>query len=154
MVKALFGPLRPDWEVVTLGEACARGGGDVQTGTFGSQLHASDYVPFGIPSIMPQNIGDNRIIANGIARIRPEDAERLNRYRVRPGDVIYSRRGDVEKRAGIRELWLVDLERERIEVLRQPAGGSYRTAETHRRGAQLTVEALPRLEFPVDAILG
>jgi len=57
-------------------------------------------------------------------------------------------------RAGIRELWLVDLERERIEVLRQPAAGSYRTAETHRRGGRVTIEALPGLEFPVDAILG
>ena len=57
-------------------------------------------------------------------------------------------------RAGIRELWLVDLERERIEVLRQPAGGSYRSVRTHRRGGRLTVEALPGLEFPVDAILG
>jgi Uma2 family endonuclease len=46
-------------------------------------------------------------------------------------------------RTGIRELWLVDLERERIDVLRQPAGGSYRTVRTHRRGARVTVEALP-----------
>ena len=48
----------------------------------------------------------------------------------------------------------MDLERERIEVLRQPAGGGYRTVQTHRRGAQLTVDALPGLGFPVDAILG
>jgi type I restriction enzyme S subunit len=30
---------------------------DVQTGPFGSQLHASDYVPVGVPVIMPNNIG-------------------------------------------------------------------------------------------------
>lgn len=91
-----------DWEVITLREACERGGGDIQTGPFGSQLHASDYVPSGVPSIMPQNIGDNRILRDGIARIRQEDAERLDRYRVRRGDIVYSRRGDVGKRALVR----------------------------------------------------
>jgi len=90
------------WDYTTLGEICAKGQGGVQTGPFGSQLHASDYVAEGIPSIMPQNIGDNRIIRDGIARITTEDAERLERYRVRTGDIVYSRRGDVERRALVR----------------------------------------------------
>jgi type I restriction enzyme S subunit len=93
----------PGWEETTLGEACRRGGGDIQTGPFGSQLHASDYVADGIPSIMPQNIGDNRVVETEVARITPHDAARLSRYLVRPGDIVYSRRGDVEKRALIRE---------------------------------------------------
>jgi type I restriction enzyme S subunit len=59
-------------------------------------------VSAGIPSIMPQNIGDNRIIEAGIARISAEDAERLSRYLVRAGDIVYSRRGDVERRALVR----------------------------------------------------
>lgn len=101
-VEALVGKVPENWEYTTLGEACSRGGGDIQTGPFGSQLHASDYVPNGIPSIMPQNIGDNRVVPDGIARITKRDAERLNRYRVRPSDIVYSRRGDVERRALIR----------------------------------------------------
>jgi len=52
---------------------------------------------------MPQNIGDNRVIEDGIARITADDAERLSRYLVRTGDIVYSRRGDVEKRALIGE---------------------------------------------------
>lgn len=102
MTNSLF-KLKLPWEVTTLGEACDRGGGDIQTGPFGSQLHASDYVPTGIPSIMPQNIGDNRIDEDGIARITEVDAQRLVRYRVKVGDIVYSRRGDVERRALIRE---------------------------------------------------
>jgi len=90
------------WEVLTLKEVCARGGGDIQTGPFGSQLHAEDYVQDGIPSVMPQNIGDNRIIEDGIARISSEDAQRLSRYLLREGDVVYSRRGDIERRALVR----------------------------------------------------
>jgi len=87
------------WEVTSLGEVCGRTGGNIQTGPFGSQLHASDYVPFGIPSIMPENLSDNRVNTEGIAHIRQEDATRLSRYLVHPGDIVYSRRGDVTKRA-------------------------------------------------------
>lgn len=102
-VEALLGPLPEGWHYKTLGQVCEEGGGGIQTGPFGSQLHASDYVAVGIPSIMPQNIGDNRIVETGIARITETDALRLSRYRVQAGDIIYSRRGDVERRALIRE---------------------------------------------------
>lgn len=90
------------WEPTTLGELVRRGGGTIQTGPFGSQLHASDYVPVGVPFVMPVNIGDNRIIEDGIARIGEADAQRLSRYRLLQGDIIYSRRGDVERRALVR----------------------------------------------------
>lgn len=79
--EELLGMIPSGWEYTTLGAACASGGGDIQTGPFGSQLHAADYVSVGIPSIMPQNIGDNRILEDGIAR----DANRLSRYLVRKG---------------------------------------------------------------------
>lgn len=88
-----------DWQKVTLGDAAV----SVQTGPFGSQLHKADYVDEGIPSIMPVNISDNRITTEGIARITEADAERLSKYRVETGDVVYSRRGDVERRALVRE---------------------------------------------------
>ncbi|HVB33934.1 MAG TPA: restriction endonuclease subunit S [Patescibacteria group bacterium] len=97
------GEIPDHWEFTTLGDICQRGGGNIQTGPFGSQLHASDYVPVGVPSIMPTNIGENRIVEDGIVRITEEDANRLGQHRLRAGDIIYSRRGDVEKRALIRE---------------------------------------------------
>ena len=100
--EQLFGLLPDNWEYTTLGVACDLGSGNIQTGPFGSQLHASDYVSIGIPSIMPQNIGDNRINLEGIARVGPDDANRLNRYLVREGDIVYSRRGDVKRRALVR----------------------------------------------------
>ena len=93
-----------DWCTVKLGDVS-----NIQTGPFGSQLHASDYIDAGIPSIMPTNIGDNRINEAGIACIKQEDALRLSKYLVQEGDIVYSRRGDVEKRAIIRrkeEGWL------------------------------------------------
>lgn len=101
-VEPILGQLPVGWSYTTLGQACRNGGGDIQTGPFGSQLHASDYVEDGIPSIMPTNIGDNRVIEQGIVRVTEEDAARLEKYRVQSGDIVYSRRGDVERRALIR----------------------------------------------------
>ncbi|WP_249338568.1 restriction endonuclease subunit S [Streptomyces sp. V17-9] len=91
------------WRRMTLGSLCATAGGGIQTGPFGSQLHASDYVDSGIPSVMPQNIGGNRIVEDGIARITAKDAERLAKYLLAEGDIVYSRRGDVKRRALVRE---------------------------------------------------
>lgn len=83
---------------------------DIQTGPFGSQLHQRDYVDIGTPCIMPTNIGSNlNIIIDNIAHIKEEDVKRLNKYCVREGDIIYSRRGDIEKCAFINkeeEGWL------------------------------------------------
>ena len=43
-MTALFGAPPSNWEYLPLGELCGRGNGSVQTGPFGRQLHASDYV--------------------------------------------------------------------------------------------------------------
>ena len=102
MSDPTLGEVPPHWTVTTLGAVCDEGGGSVQTGPFGSQLHAHDYVDSGIPSIMPLNIGENRIVEDDIKRITNEDAIRLSKYRVRPGDIVYSRRGDVERHALVR----------------------------------------------------
>jgi type I restriction enzyme, S subunit len=101
--ETVIGRVPEAWRISSLGAVCALGGGNIQTGPFGSQLHASDYVLVGIPSIMPQNIGEDRIVTDRIARIRLSDAERLGRYLVLSGDIVYSRRGDVERRALVRD---------------------------------------------------
>ena len=75
---------------------------DIQTGPFGSQLHAADYVEVGIPSIMPTNIGNRlEVRTDSIACIKETDAKRLERYLIKENDIVYSRRGDVEKCAFI-----------------------------------------------------
>lgn len=104
-----LGPIPKGWRATTLGTEVERCGGAVQTGPFGSQLHASDYVPEGVPVVMPKDIGGRRVSTASIARVREVDALRLSRHRLQPGDVVYSRRGDVERHAliGARETgWL------------------------------------------------
>lgn len=84
---------------ITLGELVFDGGGFVQTGPFGSQLHAADYVDLGLPCVMPVNIGPRRVELDGIARITEADAARLSKHMVQEGDIVYSRRGDVTRKA-------------------------------------------------------
>ena len=85
----------------TLGDLVESGEGFIQTGPFGSQLHAHDYVENGIPVVMPQQLGDNEISEYGIAQINEQDRDRLIRHVMRVGDIVFSRRGDVTRRAYI-----------------------------------------------------
>jgi type I restriction enzyme, S subunit len=92
-----------NWKSATLGQVIIEGNGLLQTGPFGSQLHASDYVVNGIPCIMPSNLKENRINLSGIARISDKDAQRLSQHLVKAGDIVYSRRGDITQKALISE---------------------------------------------------
>jgi type I restriction enzyme S subunit len=91
-----------EWQITTLGRICDAQGGAIQTGPFGSQLHTSDYKEVGIPVVMPTNIGDGGIVEDGIARIDQSDVDRLSQHKLRMGDIVFSRRGDVTKNALIR----------------------------------------------------
>lgn len=85
------------WAKTTLGKIA-----DIITGPFGSQLHQSDYVKRGIPIVMPQDIGNRNINYSTINYVSEEDATRLKRYSTVANDILYARRGDVEKHAFVR----------------------------------------------------
>lgn len=88
---------------MTLGELAEKLGGLIQTGPFGSQLHESDYQEVGIPVIMPKDIVGNAVDEGGIARISEATAVRLKKHRVKAGDIVLPRRGDITKRAFIKK---------------------------------------------------
>ena len=54
---------------------------------------------------------------------------------------------------GIREVWLVALERRAIEVYRDPSEGAYRGVENRRAGDTLSPVAFPDLELDVSDLL-
>jgi len=89
------------WTAATLKDVVTTSG--IQTGPFGSQLHAHDYTPTGVGVVMPQDLGDNVIVLDDMARIDPSRAKSLQRHRLVPGDIVFSRRGDVTKRSLIRD---------------------------------------------------
>jgi type I restriction enzyme S subunit len=97
------------WRETTLGEVSDQVGGIIQTGPFGSQLHESDYSTEGIPVVMPKDIIEGQIVTDSIARVSPSHVERLSRHKLRSGDIVYGRRGDIGRQALIRreqEGWL------------------------------------------------
>lgn len=56
-------------------------------------------------------------------------------------------------RAGIRELWLVDLTTSTIEAYRGPAADGYRTLHRLHRDDTLAIEAFPDVQLPASSIL-
>ena len=85
----------------TLGELASNGG--IQIGPFGSQLHAHEYVDEGVPVMMPADLTAGGLQYDRLRRITEETAERLAKHRVRTGDILLPRRGDLNKRALINE---------------------------------------------------
>ena len=91
------------WRMSHLADLTSAHHGSIQTGPFGSQLHASDYVDFGVPVVMPKDIKERRVMTDSVARVAQKDADRLSRHKLMAGDIVFSRRGDVERHALIAE---------------------------------------------------
>lgn len=84
-----------DWKLVKLGEVAA-----IQTGPFGSQLHESDYVKDGTPIITVENLIGGKIqFTSTTPLVAPADVQRLSRYTLEEGDVVFSRVGAVDRSA-------------------------------------------------------
>lgn len=84
-------------------------GCDVQTGPFGSQLHAEEYVEDGWPVVNPMNIVEGEIVAVEGMTVSDEKRSELARHILQPFDIVFGRRGEMG-RAGMvtegQEGWL------------------------------------------------
>ena len=70
---------------------------DVQTGPFGSQLHKEDYVLNGTPIVTVEHLGQKIFTTQNLPCVSDKDKERLSKYTMRPGDIIFSRVGSVDR---------------------------------------------------------
>jgi len=70
---------------------------EVQTGPFGSQLHMSDYKKEGTPIITVEHLDENRIIHKNLPLVGDEDKNRLKKYTLKEGDIVFSRVGSVDR---------------------------------------------------------
>jgi Uma2 family endonuclease len=57
-------------------------------------------------------------------------------------------------RAGIPEVWLVDLQHELVHVYQEPTGDGYRVTRTARRGERVAPAAFPDRDLAVNDLLG
>lgn len=95
-----LGEIPEGWLITTLGAIC---NGALQTGPFGSQLHAAEYQDEGVPVLMPKDLLKCRANLSTAARIAPARAEELAKHKLVAGDLLFSRRGDVTRFALIDE---------------------------------------------------
>lgn len=86
----MFGDPIRDADSSRVGDTC-----DIQIGPFGSLLHQTDYVSSGIPLINPTHIIRGEIKADPEFSVTPEKAADLTNYRLRPGDIVMGRRGEM-----------------------------------------------------------
>jgi type I restriction enzyme S subunit len=97
--SAQLGRVPRTWELATVGAIVD----DIRTGPFGSQLHASEYVAGGVPVVNPKHIVGGRIVPENAVSVTQERAETLSRHRLRAGDVIAARRGELGRSAVVRQ---------------------------------------------------
>lgn len=80
-----------EWKEIELGEVA-----DVQTGPFGSQLKNEQYITGGTPVVTVEHIQDFRIIDFDYPSITDEDKDRLSKYLMKEGDILFTRVGSVD----------------------------------------------------------
>ena len=81
-----------EWKEYRLGEIA-----NIQTGPFGSQLHNKDYVAKGTPIVTVEHLGNRTFSTQNLPCVSDEDKERLNKYTLSLGDIVFSRVGSVDR---------------------------------------------------------
>lgn len=80
------------WTDATVGDFAS-----VQTGPFGSQLHNEDYVESGIPIITVEHMDGKYIAHRNLPLVSQNDVDRLRKYDLHTGDIVFSRVGSVDR---------------------------------------------------------
>ncbi|TFD07541.1 restriction endonuclease subunit S [Cryobacterium sp. TMT1-66-1] len=87
-----------------LGEIIKATGGSVRTGPFGTALAASEYTPDGAPVI---SVGEVRVgsfrITEETRRVPTSVTRRMPEYLLKAGDIVFGRKGAVDRSALVRE---------------------------------------------------
>jgi type I restriction enzyme S subunit len=92
------GVIPKDWEVRTIGQLAL-----IKTGPFGTLLKASEYSENGVPLISVGEIREGYLrIAENTPRISSAVTRRLPQYLLRTGDIVFGRKGGVQRSVLIR----------------------------------------------------
>ena len=87
------------WRITSLAELFPGSDDCVLTGPFGTNLHASDYNGAGVPLILVKHVNNGSISEGGLPRVNFEKAATLDRYRLKLGDIVFTRVGAVGRSA-------------------------------------------------------
>jgi len=96
--STVIGPrtLPSTWSWSTVGSICQE---DIQTGPFGAQLHRDDFVTSGVPVVAIGNVKWGQLDLAKLDFVTPTKASLLEKYRLRTGDVLFTRSGTVGRSA-------------------------------------------------------
>lgn len=86
-----------------LADLLASGEASLQTGPFGTQLSAGEYVQTGVPVINVRNIGFGTLRADKLEFITESTRDRLSGHVLQAGDIVFGRKGAVERHVLIRK---------------------------------------------------
>ncbi|MGZ2165297.1 restriction endonuclease subunit S [Acinetobacter baumannii] len=103
-----------DWKQCLLGSIA-----EVQTGPFGSQLKNEQYITGGTPVITVEHINAFRIQNIDYPSVTEDDRQRLARYSLNAGDIVFTRVGSVDLSAYVKpenQGWLFSSRMLRVRV--------------------------------------
>ncbi|MDD9981263.1 MAG: restriction endonuclease subunit S [Gammaproteobacteria bacterium] len=86
-----LGEIPSHWEMKRVAELAL----SLQTGPFGSQLHAADYITGGVPVINPADLISGTLVPDLDRTVDEPTAIRLGFHKLLQGDILFARRGDV-----------------------------------------------------------
>ena len=89
--------------MITVAELEKLGEASLQTGPFGTQLKASEYVLEGTPVINVRNVGFGDVRKENLEYLGEAKSEKLHQHRLNKGDIVFGRKGAVERHALIDE---------------------------------------------------
>ena len=111
-------------QVVSVGELVDRGVADIRTGPFGTQLKAADYVDAGTPVINVRNVVYGVVVTEKLEHVPDDVVRRLAHHQIQYGDVVFGRKGAIDRHAYIQhdqDGWLQGSDCIRLRFL----GGEY-----------------------------
>jgi type I restriction enzyme S subunit len=169
--KSFFSGVIPkEWGVIGL-RSIGRAGHDwIRTGPFGSALKSEHWRIQGVPVVTIGSLGSGRVIESELLSISEEDANRLSEFKLKEGDVVFSRVADVGRSVVIgfdQSGWIMSSNLMRIAVdssLMRPEFLQLLLAFDHRIKAQIRAlvnsggrdlansEVLNQLRFPMPAL--
>lgn len=90
-----LGRIPVEWEVGPMSAFQLPGRAFIKTGPFGSSLNTKHWVEDGVPVITIGSLGESGFLKQELLYVSELTAHALSPYRVKPGDIVFSRVADI-----------------------------------------------------------
>lgn len=87
--------------IIELEELVKNGEIEIKTGPFGTQLKAAEYVESGTPALNVKNLGYSTVVTTKVDYVGEKTLERLSMHILKEGDIVFGRKGAVDRHAYI-----------------------------------------------------